>query len=364
MLEVSHSNHRPAEKIGRYRQGEIMGKLPLFEIPSAIREFVAALTQRRVVGVAVATVLAMIGTLTSAAVSYAQEIKRNRESSVNVTPQARAPSAVPVTASPPPTGVYTALEPYRLLDTRYGTGAPVGAVKSDGTLALQVAGEGGVPSSGATAVVLNVTVTGPTASGDIVVFADGTSRPLASNLNFTHDQTVPNLVIVPLGSDGKIALTNQSAGTVQLIADVEGYFAPASTSYVTSVTNSQLLWNSWYTLETGGGSFTEYFTRYFNFSVPAITQNVLDHGSVQVFFTPSPTQNPQQWVPLPYSFVGFGGQYTYNVVYITSVGQVQLALFFAGLNLSAAQQNDLPEASTYVFPTYNFKVVVTPAGGG
>ena len=48
-------------------------------------------------------------------------------------------------------------------------------------------------------------------------------RPLASNLNFTAGQTIPNLVIVKVGTDGKIDLTNLPA-TVHVIADVVGYY--------------------------------------------------------------------------------------------------------------------------------------------
>ena len=80
----------------------------------------------------------------------------------------------------------------------------------------------GVPASGVSAVVLNVTVTQPTAAGHITVYPDGTSRPLAANLNFVAGQTVPNLVVAPVGADGKVDLYNGSAGTVQLIADVSG----------------------------------------------------------------------------------------------------------------------------------------------
>ena len=58
-------------------------------------------------------------------------------------------------------------------------------------------GEGGVPV-GATAVVANVTVTGPSAASFLTAYADGTTRPLASNLNFTAGESVPNRVIVPL----------------------------------------------------------------------------------------------------------------------------------------------------------------------
>ena len=68
-------------------------------------------------------------------------------------------------------------------------------------------------------------MTSPTApAGHITVYPDGTSLPTASNLNFTAGETVPNLVITPVGADGKVDLYNGSSGTVQLIADVSGYF--------------------------------------------------------------------------------------------------------------------------------------------
>src|SRR5665647_1569541 len=78
-------------------------------------------------------------------------------------------------------GGFTSLAPFRLLDTRDGTGVPQGAVPSGGTVHLQVTGRGGVPASGVSAVALNVTVTAPAKPGHLSVFADGTSRPGTSN---------------------------------------------------------------------------------------------------------------------------------------------------------------------------------------
>ncbi|QNK81805.1 hypothetical protein [Nakamurella sp. PAMC28650] len=81
----------------------------------------------------------------------------------------------------------------------------------------------GVPAT-ATSVVLNVTVTNPATIGYLSVFPSDTSAPLASNLNFVKGQTVANLVMVPIGADGKIVLDNQSLGAADLIADIAGYF--------------------------------------------------------------------------------------------------------------------------------------------
>ncbi len=46
---------------------------------------------------------------------------------------------------------------------------------------------------------------------------------MASNLNFLPGQTVPNLVVAPVGIDGSVDFFNGSPGSVQLIADVAGY---------------------------------------------------------------------------------------------------------------------------------------------
>ncbi|WP_198037698.1 hypothetical protein, partial [Streptacidiphilus jeojiense] len=76
---------------------------------------------------------------------------------------------------------------------------------------LQVAGVAGVPSSGVTAVAMNVTAVAPVGAGYVTVFPDGQSRPTVSNLNFAAGQTIPNLVMVPV-VDGKVDLYNGSGG--------------------------------------------------------------------------------------------------------------------------------------------------------
>ena len=121
-------------------------------------------------------------------------------------------------------GTLATLPPVRVLDTRSGTGAPMGPVAAGADLMVQITGRGGVPASGVSAVVANLTVTQPTASGWISAWADGSPTPAVSNLNFAIHQTVPNLAIVPVGPDGAIRLHNGSGGTVQLIVDVSGYY--------------------------------------------------------------------------------------------------------------------------------------------
>jgi hypothetical protein len=119
------------------------------------------------------------------------------------------------------------LSPARILDTRTGNGAPPALVPSGATLDVQVVGRGGVPGAGASAVVLNVTVTEPRAGGYLTVWPAGEPRPLASNLNVSERQTVANLVTVKVGRDGKVSLYN-GAGVDHLIADVAGWYGPSA----------------------------------------------------------------------------------------------------------------------------------------
>ncbi|HRE00134.1 MAG TPA: hypothetical protein PLV68_02475, partial [Ilumatobacteraceae bacterium] len=51
-------------------------------------------------------------------------------------------------------------------------------------------------------------------------------RPVVSSLNFEPGQTVPNLVTVKVGANGRVNLFN-SAGNTHLVADIVGYYTTA-----------------------------------------------------------------------------------------------------------------------------------------
>ncbi len=137
------------------------------------------------------------------------------------------------------------LTPARLMDTRAGFATDDGAFSGTGkigagqSVALTVAGRGGVPVSGAAAVALNVTVTGPTASSWLRVYPSGASLPNASNLNFVAGQTVPNMVIAAVGADGKVRVHNQN-GQVDVIVDVLGWF-PAGPGFTAAPSPARLM---------------------------------------------------------------------------------------------------------------------------
>lgn len=126
---------------------------------------------------------------------------------------------------------FTAYGPTRVLDTRKGIGTggvsnPVGGGQS---VQVAIGGTGTIPAD-ATAVALNVTETDAQTGGYITAYPTGGAVPTTSNLNYAQGQTKAANVIVGLGTDGKITLSNTAGGSVSLIADVTGYFTKTTTS--------------------------------------------------------------------------------------------------------------------------------------
>lgn len=117
------------------------------------------------------------------------------------------------------------LTPQRVVDTRNGTGGAGGALGHRATRRVALAGVGGVPSTGVSSVVANVTAVDPTAQQTyLTVYPAATTRPTASNLNLRQGEVFPNLVSATLGTGGKVDVYNHS-GETHLVVDVSGYFA-------------------------------------------------------------------------------------------------------------------------------------------
>ncbi|WP_197026195.1 sialate O-acetylesterase [Arthrobacter sp. 9MFCol3.1] len=150
-----------------------------------------------------------------------------------------SPVATPALSVPNCAGRAIAMDPTRFLDTRIWPGR-VAAGKS---VTFRVAGVRGVPKS-VSAVVVNLTVTSATSSGAITAYAAGTAKPGISNLNYVAGRTVSHLATVPLGTDGRMTLTNTSSGSVHLIADVSAYFhagTPSARGVFSAVRPTRLL---------------------------------------------------------------------------------------------------------------------------
>ena len=155
--------------------------------------------------------------------------------------------------TPTDTDGYNAIDPGRILDTRSGVGAPEAAVAAAGTLTLTIddatitentSSTGNttatLPDTGITAVALNIIATQGGEIGAVTAYADGTTRPEASAINYGAGQTIANAVTVPV-TDGKIDLYNSSGGTVELIADVQGYYTAGSGAAYVPVAPTRLL---------------------------------------------------------------------------------------------------------------------------
>jgi hypothetical protein len=121
---------------------------------------------------------------------------------------------------------FNVLVPTRVVDTRAGSGEPYAGdtLPSLGTLKVELAGESGIPSENATAVVANATVTDTQAAGDLAAWPDGQAPSTTSEVNWQAGQTTGNAVVMGLGTDGALDFDNQSTGSTDLILDLSGWF--------------------------------------------------------------------------------------------------------------------------------------------
>ena len=123
-------------------------------------------------------------------------------------------------------GLFQSMVPGRILDTRSGIGGATRLGPGE-TLDVPVAGRAGVPITGAKAAVLNVALTGTTASSYLTVFPTGEPRPLASNLNVNAGDTVSNRVMAKLGMGGMVSIYNPF-GSTDVVVDLNGWYTDGS----------------------------------------------------------------------------------------------------------------------------------------
>jgi hypothetical protein len=178
-------------------------------------------------------------------------------------PSAGASSFVPIT-------------PCRLFDTRPApdrVGTRTAPLGPDDTFVAAVRGANGncaVPST-ATAVSMNVTIISPTADSFLTVFpSDAASRPLAASLNWIAKQApTPNAVTAALSADGHVSFYNLT-GSVQVAADVVGYYEPSGADGQAGVTPARIVW-----VATSGAPFTSVRA-----ALASITDADTDHHTV------------------------------------------------------------------------------------
>ncbi|HEY4331046.1 MAG TPA: M15 family metallopeptidase, partial [Ilumatobacteraceae bacterium] len=122
-------------------------------------------------------------------------------------------------------------------------GACVDVADATGTVSTRCLGPGDVPSAGwrvvvdtkapkgATAALVNITITGAQAAGYVTAESCGAAPAgvrTSSNGNVVPGQTVANLAVVPLDSSGKFCIYRSQA--MHTIVDVEGFFAAAKSA--------------------------------------------------------------------------------------------------------------------------------------
>ncbi|MGH9367862.1 MAG: hypothetical protein ACRD3M_09340, partial [Thermoanaerobaculia bacterium] len=138
-----------------------------------------------------------------------------------VTINAGTPTPTP---TPGPSLAFYSLVPCRLVDTRNASlGGP--ALSGGTTRTFSAAGSCAIPGT-AKALVVNVTVTQPTAAGDLRLFPAGSPLPLASVIAYRAGQTRAGNAVVGLSAAGAFSVRcDQAIGTTtQFVLDVAGYF--------------------------------------------------------------------------------------------------------------------------------------------
>ena len=131
----------------------------------------------------------------------------------------------------------TSVTPARICDTRTHTGSPPcsgDTIHKQTSLSVQVAGQGGVPSTGATAAILAVTVLNDSSAGSLIAYPTGSSLPVASAGNFAANQVVNTEITADLSSTGYVSIYNGSGANVDITVDVEGYYTAGSSNVIST----------------------------------------------------------------------------------------------------------------------------------
>jgi RHS repeat-associated protein len=123
---------------------------------------------------------------------------------------------------------FVTLTPARIADTTTGAGtcdgAPCAPLVADDPVAVTVAGAGGVPATGATAVALTVTVTDPVGDGWLSINPVGDAA--AGVVALSDGQATTLNVVAKLDTNGTVTVVSDVGADVAV--DVTGYFKVAS----------------------------------------------------------------------------------------------------------------------------------------
>ncbi len=124
------------------------------------------------------------------------------------------------------------INPHRALDTRPSQQGPVPTAwvahqpAAGEAVRVEVPGSAGVPATGVSALVVNVTATEPVGAGFLQALPTGTAPGGTSNVNYATGETAATHAIVPLGFDGTISVFTSNAS--HIVVDIMGYITDGS----------------------------------------------------------------------------------------------------------------------------------------
>ncbi|HTH05508.1 MAG TPA: SpoIID/LytB domain-containing protein, partial [Ilumatobacteraceae bacterium] len=118
---------------------------------------------------------------------------------------------------------FFALDPFRAIDTRNGTGLS-GAFTAGSNRAITLAGSGGLPSASTLrAVMAEVTAVAPSSTGYLTVHPCLPAVPGLSMVRYTPGANFANPVASPDDASGRWCIA--ASATTHVLVDVSGYFA-------------------------------------------------------------------------------------------------------------------------------------------
>ncbi|MEO3747645.1 hypothetical protein [Plantactinospora sp. B5E13] len=108
----------------------------------------------------------------------------------------------------------------RLIDTRSGLGTATGKIAAGASRTVTLTG--GVVPAGAAAAFVNVIVPGASATGWLTVApTGGTARPLMNH----ETGSTQSAAVVKLSTKGQVTIANKGSTAVDVVVNVEGYYA-------------------------------------------------------------------------------------------------------------------------------------------
>lgn len=136
-------------------------------------------------------------------------------------------------ATGPEGAAFTAVTPVRMVDTRSGSQmgqCPDAAhvcsqIPAGGSIDVNVAGQAGLPATGATAIAVQITTYNPAATGTLTAYASTDAQPPTRAVSYKNGQTQTTAADVKIGANNRIKLAASTA--VNITVDVVGYYKDA-----------------------------------------------------------------------------------------------------------------------------------------